>query len=172
MNIVIAKIVAAHGIKGLVKIVSFAQDPADFYQYCPNIFDAKNQPVNIKIISPVQGSNNIFLAEVFGVNNRNQAEELKNSELFIKRSNLKEILEQDSFYYADLIGLKVLNLQKQQIGQVIAVNDFGAGGLIEIEFNQTQNIESFAFTHHIFPEINLREGFLLFNPPEIVEVKE
>jgi 16S rRNA processing protein RimM len=171
-NIVIAKITSVHGIKGFVKLLSFATDPADFAKYSSKVFDAKNNPYKIKIISQVPGGNNdLFIVKIDGVEDRNAAELLRNTELFIKRSDLKKA-KKDEFYYVDLIGLEVLNTNREKIGKVLAVNDFGAGGVVDIEFDKDlKNTESFAFTHQTFPEVDVEKGFLILDLPEFIEVK-
>jgi 16S rRNA processing protein RimM len=172
-NIVIAKITSAHGIKGLVKILSFAANPADFAKYSGKIFDEKNNLYKVKIINQVPGGNNdFFVAKVEGIEDRNAAEKLGNTELFIKRSDLKKV-KKDEFYYVDLIGLDVLNVDRKKIGKVLSVNDFGAGGVVEIGFDESLNrIENFAFTNQIFPEIDIEKGFLIIDFPEEIEAKD
>ena len=172
---IIAKITSAFGIKGLVKIVSFAQNPADFAKYSGRIFDDRDNKYEIKIINQIPSqNNNVFVVEIAGVKDRNQAELLRNIELFVARGDLKNP-KKDEFYHIDLIGLDVLSSDKQKIGKVMAVNDFGAGGIVEIKFNDEfcnhSGIENFSFTNDNFPEVNLKEGFLVLNLPEVIEVE-
>ncbi|MCE3254935.1 MAG: rimM [Rickettsiaceae bacterium] len=175
-NIVIAKITSAQGIKGLVRVISFTANPADFVKYSGKIFDAKNRQYKLKIINQIPGGNgDLFAVQVEGITNRNEAELFRNTELFIKRSDLKKS-KKDEFYHTDLIGLDVLNKDEEKIGKVIAINDFGAGGLVEIDFDDKNNpqnqITNFIFSDKIFPEINIEEGYLRIEIPDIVEVKE
>ena len=180
-NIIIAKITAAHGIKGHIKLISFAANPADIIKYLGKVFDAKNQPRQLKIINQIPGKNSdLFVAQIDGILNRNQAELLKNTELFIKRSDLKKS-KKDEFYYVDLVGLDVLNIDKKKIGKVAEVNDFGAGGLVEIEFtkeelskkkNNKNEITNFIFTGKIFPEVNIEKGYLVLDIPDVIEIKD
>ena len=174
-NIVIAKITSAFGIKGLVKLISFTKNPADFTKYSGKIFDTQNRQFKLKIVNQIPSQNNdSFIVQIEGVNNRNEAELLQNIELFIKRIDLKNP-KKDEFYHIDLIGLDVLDISKKKIGKIIAVNDFGAGGLVEIKFDvefvNIGGVENFSFTNQNFPEVNPEEGFLVLNLPEIVEIK-
>ena len=90
-NIIIAKITSVHGIKGAVKIMSFASNPADIIKYASKMFDAKNQQYKIKITNQIPSKNNdLFTAQIDGITDRNQAELLRNTELFIQRSDLKK----------------------------------------------------------------------------------
>jgi len=172
-NIVIAKLTSAHGIKGLVKLLSFTANPTDFEKYSGKIFDNKNNVYKIKIINQVPGGNNdFFVVKVDGVEDRNAAERLGNTELFVKRGDLKKA-KKDEFYYVDLIGLEVLNIDKKKIGKVLSVNDFGAGGVVEIGFDDDANrMENFAFTNQTFPEVDIEKGFLIIDFPDEIDVKD
>ncbi len=69
----------------------------------------------------------------------------------------------------DLIGLKVLNIQKQEIGKVVNVLDYGAGTLIEIDFlpdfipENFQQIANFPFKNEFFPIVDIENKFVIFD---------
>ncbi len=173
-NITIAKILSAHGVKGQVKIMSFTEIAEDIKNY-PEIFDKNGNKLEIKITSKVQGKNkDIFIANISDINDRDKAENLRDSELFIKKSQLEEV-EEDEFYYADLIGLDVVNNENIKIGRIINMLDYGAGAIAEIEFNklakQKEEVQMFSFYDKIFPEVNLEEGFVKIILPEFAEIK-
>ena len=175
-NVVVVQISSAHGVKGFVKLNSFTKNPADFVNYSGKIFDNKNRFYKFKIVNQIPGKkNSTFVAQIEGVNDRNQAELLRGVELFVKRSDLKNI-PKDEFYYIDLVGLDVLNTDREKIGQVLSVNDFGAGGLLEIKFisdhsYKNSGMENFAFTNQFFPEVDIDGGFVVLDLPEIIEIK-
>ncbi len=170
-NILIGKITSAHGIKGAVNIISYTENPADIGKYS-QIFDKNNNIVKIKLISKAKGKNrDIFIAEMVGINTRNDADLVRNTELFIDRGQLSEVAD-DEFYYVDLIGLAALNMSGEKFGRVIDVNDFGAGGMIEIEFDEEKKREVFPFNNDIVPEVNLKKGYLKINFPEIIEIEK
>ncbi|NBV06076.1 MAG: 16S rRNA processing protein RimM [Proteobacteria bacterium] len=182
-KILIAKVISAFGIKGEVKIVAYCQDILQIEKY--PLFDAKGNLVKIKIsnknktIVGKSGSNDpILIVKISGVEERNRAEEIRGAEFFVSRENFKET-KKDEFYYVDLIGLKVINETKKEIGQVLNVQDFGAGGMLEIKFNKEflkskagkdfTEIENLPFTGKIFPEVNLEEGFIRIDLPEVIK---
>jgi 16S rRNA processing protein RimM len=172
-NIIIAKITSAHGIKGLVKIMSFASNPFDIEEYSKNIFNSQGDPVKIQIIRQIPSANNdLFIAQIDGSEDRNSAESLRNTELFVKKEDLIKS-DEDEFFYCDLIGLDVLDPKKNKIGKVEAVHDFGAGGLVAIKFIDEKysrnKISDFAFTNETFPEVNISDGYLIFDLPDIIE---
>jgi 16S rRNA processing protein RimM len=57
---------------------------------------------------------------------------LRNVDLFISRDKLPEIDEDDTYYYADLVGMAAVTPEGVPIGNVTALHNFGAGDLIEI----------------------------------------
>jgi 16S rRNA processing protein RimM len=179
-KIIIAKIISAFGIRGEVKIISYCQNPLDVEKY--PLFDQNNQPVELKIsnknkavIGSTAGGNAILIVKIIGVDDRNLAEKIRGSELFCSRDDFKK-LPSDEFYYADLIGLRVIDENQKTIGKVINVSDYGAGGMVEIEFNddnlKIDKTMNFAFKNHIFPEVDLKQGLIQLILPEILEDKE
>lgn len=181
-KIVIAKIISAFGIKGEVKIVAYCQDPLQIEKY--PLFDAKDNVLQIKISNKnkaVVGSSGsgdpILIVKLSSISDRNQAEAARGSEIFVKREDLKETVD-DEFYYADLIGLEVRSEDGSTIGKVLNIQDFGAGGMLEIEFTESfkntaaggnfEKIENFPFSGKIFPEVNIAQNFIRIELPEIL----
>lgn len=134
-RIMVAKIATAHGIRGFVKLHIYADD---------------EQLANGKLYTSENGNNTLditlknatakhWLAAVDGVTDRNAAEALRGTELYVDHEILPEIGE-DEFYYSDLIGLPAMDEDGAEIGKIIAVENFGASDLIEI---QPQGKESF-----------------------------
>ncbi|MBU6338851.1 MAG: 16S rRNA processing protein RimM [Rickettsiales bacterium] len=178
-KILIGKINSVFGIKGAVKLISFCEDPIQIEKY--PLFDDKGNSIKLKIsnknkaIVGTTGSGNaILIAEIAGVTNRNDAEKLRGTELFVERKDFKETKD-DEFYYVDLIGLDVVDMESKKLGKVINVYDFGAGGMLEIEFTKSdskktlEKIENFHFKKQTFPEVNLKKGFIRIDIPEVIK---
>ena len=128
-QICVARIGAAHGVRGEVKLWSFTQDPAAVASYGPLETQDGTRRFEIKALRPAKDH---FVARIAGVDDRDAAEKLRNLELYIPRARLPEIDEADTFYHADLIGLDVVTSDGAQIGTVYALHNFGAGDIIEI----------------------------------------
>ena len=180
-KILIAKVSSVFGIKGEVKIIVYSSDPQQIEKY--SLFDASGTPLKLKITNKNKiaiGNNSsgdpILIARIEGVDDRNKAETMRGFEIFADRKDFPKA-KSDEFYYVDLIGLDVVDAESKKIGKVLTVNDFGAGGMIEIEFNEAdpknhlEKIENFPFKNAIFPEVNLEENFIRFMMPEFVKVK-
>ncbi|MBP7710428.1 MAG: 16S rRNA processing protein RimM [Rickettsiales bacterium] len=173
-KILIAKVNSVFGIKGEIKLIVFSDNPHKIEKY--SLFDAEGNSVKIKITNKnktvigTSSGNPILIAKIDGVNDRNAAELLRGQEFFVAREELDE-LDENEFYYADLIGMDVVDMASKKIGTVLNVLDLGAGGIIEIKFNKTplEKIDNFPFKNEFFPEVNLKENFVRFDAPEILE---
>jgi 16S rRNA processing protein RimM len=125
----VARIGAAHGIRGEVKLWSFTQEPAAVADYGP--LETKDGSRRFEIENLCAAKDH-FVARLGGITDRNAAKALCNVDLFIPRNRLPAIEEPDTFYYADLIGLNTITADGAVIGTVSGVYNFGAGDIIEI----------------------------------------
>jgi len=103
-----------------------------------------------------------------GVETRDQAEALRGLKLFIARADLPPPEDEDEFYVTDLIGLAVETADGEPLGKVKAVQDFGAGDLLEIQPPQGATWY-LPFTREAVPEVHISEGKVIAVPPEEVE---
>ena len=124
-KVLIAEIVAAHGIRGDVKVKSHANPPENIKGY--SLFNEKGEAVKIKFKSQ---NENILISYIDGVNSRNDAELLKGKKLYMDRAAMPK-LKQEEHYQADLIGLTAIENGKN-LGKVLALHNFGSGDILEI----------------------------------------
>lgn len=108
---------------------------------------------------------------------RDQAEALRGTRLYVQREALPVIEEAETYYHADLIGLSAETAEGQVLGRVTAVHDFGAGELLEIAPEPpagTTRGESLLvpFTREAVPEIDLEAGRVVVRPPETAGAAE
>lgn len=166
VKILAGKIVGAHGIRGGIKILSYLEKPQNFGVYKNFYIDSKRILLELNFVK-----NNIAVVNIEGVKKREQAEELVGKEVFIDKSELPKLAEGE-FYYSDLIGLKVIEKGTfKEVGKIIAVENFGAGEVIEISFaDKTKEKKLFAFNQKTFPKIDLQDGFaeIIFPEEEFV----
>lgn len=128
MLVCLARIVGAHGIKGLVKVRSFSRSALDILQYQP-LVDASGKPYHFHLVRLLPSG--ILLCKLDGCATRNDAEAQNGVDLYVDRSRMPE-LEEDTYYYADLEGLNVTDQQGKILGRVKAVNDHGAGVYMDV----------------------------------------
>jgi 16S rRNA processing protein RimM len=159
---------APHGVRGEVRLKSYTQDPASIGNYGP-LTDAVGARVfEISALRPIK--DDMFVARLRGIADRNAAEALTNVELYVPREHLPAA-EEDEFYHADLIGLRAETATGEMLGRVVAMQNFGAGDLVEIAVEGTRETLLVPFTKACVPEIDLGAGRLLVEPPAEVDVE-
>lgn len=126
--ICVARIMGPHGIKGLMKLKFFGEDITLLAQ--KNVLrNEKGRLFNLDVKNKIKDG---WLVAVEGIHDRTMAEKLGKLNLFLPRDAL-ETLDDDEYYYADLVGLKAINEAGETVGTVIAVDNFGASDVIEIK---------------------------------------
>jgi 16S rRNA processing protein RimM len=106
----------------------------------------------------------VVIVRFKGVNDRNAAEALNGTALYIDRSQLSDDdLEDDEFFQTDLIGLAAIDAEGKSYGVVSAVFDFGGGDLIELS-EKGKRPMLIPFTEAAVPEIDFEKGTLLVEP--------
>ena len=127
-HILVGKIVAPQGIRGEVRVQTFTDTPVDFKKL--KIKSIKFADDDFKFVRTVPNSN-VIIAKISGIDDRNAAETLRGTELFIERSALPD-LKENEFYQADLIGFDVVR-NGTKIGVVDCFQNYGAGDIIELD---------------------------------------
>jgi 16S rRNA processing protein RimM len=162
----VARIGAAHGIRGEVKLWSFTQDPVAVAGYGPlQSEDGKRQFE----IETMRAAKDHFVARIAGIDSREAAEALRNVDLFISRSKLPPIGEPDTFYHADLVGMAAVTPEGATLGIVTALHNFGAGDLIEIATTAGGEPLLLPFTETIVPKIDMKLRQVVIVLPTVVE---
>lgn len=163
-RIKVAAVTAAHGIKGEVKIKSLTEQPEDIARYQP-LYDAAGGQIRLSLTG--KGSGGTLIARIQGVSDRNEAELWVRKELFADASALPPP-DEGEYYAHALIGMQVRDTDASFIGTVLALHNFGAGDILEIEYPDGKS-EMFPFQDAFFPEIDMENRSILFIPPETVE---
>ena len=153
-------IVAAHGVRGQVRIKTFTADPGSVVAYGP----VSDQSGSARFELTVTGRTKVgVIAQVGGVEDRAAAEALKGTRLYVDRSALPEPAA-DEFYHGDLIGLEVELDDGALLGRVKAVHDFGAGDLLEVSIPKRPTV-MVPFNKHVVLKVDLAGGRLAVKPP-------
>jgi 16S rRNA processing protein RimM len=155
-RVCLGKIVSAHGVKGLVKILPFGEDPLLIEELSP-VYTGETSSDQLSITMKNSAGNKYWLAAVDGVIERDGAEALRGTEIWVNRDSLPRIENKNTYYHTDLIGLRVVENDKE-IGEVVAVQNYGAGDLLEIRANGATFL--FPFNNDTCPEINVKDGFV------------
>lgn len=128
-KILVGKIVAPQGIRGEVRIKTYTESPDDFKKL--KIESDKFKAGDLKFIRRLNSVSDVIIAKIVGINDRNGAEELRGTDLFITADSLPAIKKNDEYYQADLIGMKVVR-NGRKLGIVAGFQNFGGGDIIEL----------------------------------------
>ena len=159
-SICVARIGAAHGVRGAVKLWTFTQDPLAVTRY--GLLTTKDGARQFEVASARQAGDHL-VATLKGITSRDEAERLNGLELYVAREKLPAT-EEDEYYHADLIGLDAVLSDGTPLGQVRAVHDFGAGDTLEIA-RPDGPPAVVPFTKAVVPEVDLAAGRLVLDPP-------
>ena len=168
-RVIVAKIGAAHGVRGEVKLWPFTQDPLAVADYGPLETKDGRRPFVIDTLRP---NKDFLVARIEGVGDRNAAEALRNVELYLPRERLPEIDEDDTWYYADLVGLDAVAPDGAAIGTVAAVYNFGAGDIVELTPAGGGKTLLLPFTEAVVPEVDIKAKRIVVVLPAEIEARE
>ncbi|RVU39694.1 16S rRNA processing protein RimM [Hwanghaeella grinnelliae] len=165
--VLVGVVTAPHGVRGLVKVKSFTEEPSDMVAYGLLSDQTGRKTFQMDIVGEAKGQ---LIVRMDGIADRNAAEDLKGQKLFIHRSALPET-EEDEFYHADLIGLRTVLADGSPHGLIKAVYDFGAGDLLEVALDDA-GMTYLPFTREVVPTIDLVAGTATVIPPTEVDAVE
>jgi 16S rRNA processing protein RimM len=162
--ICVARIGAAHGVRGAVKLWTFTEDPLAVKRYGP--LTTKDGARQFEV-THAREANGHLVATLKGIATRDEAERLNGIELYVARDQLPAT-DEDEYYHADLIGLAAVNAANEPIGRVLAIHNFGAGDIIEIAPAQGATL-LLPFTNAVVPTVDLAGGRVVVKLPAEIE---
>jgi 16S rRNA processing protein RimM len=163
-RILLAHVAAAHGIRGDVTLKTYMDDPRQLSNYRPlgdetgaRRFDLTALRVTTKGV----------VAHFKGIDQRNDAEALRGAGIYVDRAALPPA-EDGSYYHVDLIGLAAIDAAGVSIGKVLAVENFGAGTMLEIKRTGVRDTEYVPFTDAFVPDVDITHGRVVVVMPVMV----
>jgi 16S rRNA processing protein RimM len=160
--VLLGAITGAHGIRGEVKLASFTDPPDNIGTYGP-LASTDGKSFVIEQLRFLKGAS--FAAKLAGVADRDAAEALRGTQLFVDRARLPEP-DEDEWYHDDLIGLAAETETGERLGEVVAIYDFGAGDLIEIGRRGEKGTTLLPFTKACVPVVDVPGGRVVVALPE------
>ena len=160
-QICVARIGAAHGVRGAVKLWTFTEDPFAVKRYGP--LSTKDGARQFEVTDAREAKDHL-VATLNGITTREEAERLNGVELYVAREKLPAT-EQDEYYHTDLIGLAAVTTADEPLGRVVAIHNFGAGDIIEIAPPQGATM-LLPFTNAVVPTVDLKAGRVVIELPE------
>ena len=131
MKILAAKVLKAHGLHGVLKVVSYLNN---WDEKISNIEDKNAMAVPINKSTIFHQKNNYFLVKLDGINNLEDAMGFIGDQWFIDTAHLPS-LPTDNFYYYELINLPIYDGNNKLIGTVEDVGKVGGGDVILVKLN-------------------------------------
>ena len=113
----VGRVVGVHGIRGSLKVYSYAESLSVYEAEEGILFVLPDGSVLTQTVERVQSHGRVLLMTLEGVAERSLAEGLIGSELFVGRACLP-VLEEDTYYWSDLVGLRVYDTTGALLGRL------------------------------------------------------
>ncbi len=159
--ILVGQVSGAFGVRGEIRIKAFTDDPLGLLRYGALL--REDGAAGLNLIGG-RATGDALISRAKEVETREQAQALRGLRLYIERAALPEP-DEDEFYLADLIGLRVVSPNGSDMGVVKSVMNFGAGDLLEIAPADGGTAWWAPFTKEVVPEVRLALGEIVVEPP-------
>ncbi len=161
----IGRVAGAFGVRGEVRIRAYGDDPLALVRY--GVMRTADGAPLLTLLSG-RAANGHVIAVTRELADKEAADGLRGVELFVERAVLPTP-EEDEYYLVDLIGLRAESPEGAFLGRVAAVQNFGAGDLLDIEGEAGASRYFLPFTREVVLEVRLSEGRLIARPPTVAE---
>lgn len=158
-TVLLGVVIGAQGVRGEVKVKTFTGEPEAIGDYGPLQDASAARKFQLKVLRLSKGD--VVIARIKGVEDRNAAEALRGTELYIQRSALPQAGEGE-FYFADLVGLTAM-MSGRVLGSVTAVHNYGAGDMLEVKTDGGRSA-MVPFTDDAVPDVDLAAGTVTVDP--------
>lgn len=128
-RVLLGEISGVHGIRGDLLVRTYTATPEAIASYGPLTDAAGAKTFSLRIVRVTDKG---VVARIEGISDRTAAEALRGTKLFIARDQLPET-DASEFYHSDLVGLKALAEDGTHLGEIVSVQNFGAGDLLELK---------------------------------------
>ncbi len=160
-TVCLGRIVGAHGVRGIVRVQSHTANPDDLTAYGILSDESGARRFALTVTGHVKG---LVLARVDGVDDRDAAEALRGTDLYVPRAALPPT-EGEEYYHADLVGLRAESEDGTALGRVSAVHDHGAGPIVEIQPPDGPST-LIPFTREHVPSVDIEAGRMVVTAQE------
>ena len=161
-RILLGEIVGAFGIRGQVRLKSYCELPEAIANY-GLLTTGDGKKVLLENIRST--SNDQLVACVEGISNRRQAEGFRGVRLYADRSKFP-MPNEGEYYMADLLGLRAVDKDGNHMGRIIAVHNFGAGDIVDIELPKSSASVFVPFDRKSVVAVEVEKGTVVMDPPD------
>ena len=134
-KVILGRIAGVYGVKGWLKIFSYTDPMEAIVDYSPWYIrpeNRKNAPWTKVDVKAGKRHAKTVVAKLEHCNDRDQAQDFIGSEIAIELDQLEELSGSNEFYWHDLIGLRVINLQGIELGVVKKMMETGANDVLVV----------------------------------------
>jgi 16S rRNA processing protein RimM len=165
--VLVGRVAGAFGVKGEVRVTAYTERPEALLAYRELVRQDGSPGLTLLSGRAQKGD---LVARVRQVATKEEADALRGLQLFIPRDALPEP-EEDEYYLTDLIGMAAVTPDGEPLGKVKAVQDFGAGDLLEIDPGRGATWY-LPFTRDCVPEVDIAGGKVTVVRPQEVSDQE
>jgi 16S rRNA processing protein RimM len=159
-RVCVAQIGGAHGVRGEVRLKPFTQE-ADAVTRYGTLTSEDGRRFEI---TAARAAKDALVVRFQGVDDRDAAQALRHVKLYVPRERLGDV-DEDEFFHADLVGLAAVGVDGMALGTVLAVQNFGAGDLLEITPTDGEATVLLPFTKAAVPTVDVAAGRIVIDPP-------
>ena len=156
----IGALAGAFGVHGEVRLKSFTAEPEAIADYGA-LSTEDGRSFEVTITRAIKAG---YAARLDGVSTKEDADALRGVRLYVPRERLPS-LPDDEYYHSDLIGLDVFDTGGEKLGNIKAVQDHGAGDLLDVHGPGLKNGVFVPFTRDTVPTVDLSAGRVIVDPP-------
>ena len=162
----VGKVLKPQGLKGMVKINSYSDKPENYLDYKHIFLGTQKQKYNLGHSYIQKGC---AYLELDGIESIEQAEKLRNKPVFIESSQLAG-LENDEWYFADLIGCDVETNVGTHIGEVTAMDSFSSTEVVTVLNKNTKKESMFPFLDDVIISVDINSKKIVVDAIRLSEV--
>ena len=155
MTIALGKIVGVFGIKGWVKVFSETRPREQIFKYSPWILELDGTVIEAELVEgKVQGKG--LIASLKGFTDCDQAKQLTGAVITVPEQALPAT-GKDEYYWSQLVGLNVVNLQGINLGRVKSLFETGANDVMIVKGDEEHLVP---FTEYAVIDVDLDSGMI------------
>jgi len=155
---------APHGVRGEARVRTFTEDPSSLGAY--GALTVGDGPATLTVASLRTLKDDMVVARFEGVTSRETVQALTGKSLSVPREALPTAEDEDDFYRADLIGLRAEHADGTLVGEIVAVQNYGADDLLEIRLTGERRTVLLPFTKAVAPVVDISGGRVIIDLPE------
>lgn len=152
--VIMGRVVAAQGLQGWVKVQAFTEHLDALIDYDTWQLGNDAQTWREYKVIECKPHTKVLVAKLEGVSDRTAAENCKGLLIAVPRSSLPKVADEE-YYWSDLIGLSVVNLENEELGVVDNMLDMGANDILCVRNDKGEIL--IPFLSHVVQQVSLDE---------------